>query len=72
MTPKDIPSAPSAAIAAGLIAIGCAVGPTSSTVTADGPPELGAVEWGRRLEPALTASAANGKPVLLLFQEIPG
>ena len=34
--------------------------------------ELGAVRWQRRLEPALEASAADGKPVLLLFQEVPG
>jgi hypothetical protein len=33
--------------------------------------ELGAVRWQRRLEPALQA-AADGKPVLLLFQEVPG
>ncbi|MEO0649874.1 MAG: VPGUxxT family thioredoxin-like (seleno)protein, type 2 [Planctomycetota bacterium] len=34
--------------------------------------EYGAVGWGRALEPALAASAGSGKPVLLLFQEVPG
>ena len=36
------------------------------------PRELGAVRWGSRLEPALQASKQSGKPVLLLFQEVPG
>ena len=36
------------------------------------PRELGTVRWGRELEPALEASKSSGKPVLLLFQEIPG
>jgi hypothetical protein len=38
----------------------------------DDPQELGAVEWGRALEPALAESARSERPVLLLFQEIPG
>ncbi|MBK9384666.1 MAG: hypothetical protein IPN34_07585 [Planctomycetes bacterium] len=36
------------------------------------PVELGAVRWARELEPALAASARTKKPVLLLFQEVPG
>lgn len=35
-------------------------------------PELGRVHWARKLEPALQASAIDHKPVLLLFQEVPG
>ena len=38
----------------------------------DNPQELGRVRWGRDLEAALSASQENGKPVLILFQEIPG
>ncbi|MEM6675609.1 MAG: hypothetical protein AAF726_22350 [Planctomycetota bacterium] len=38
----------------------------------DTPTELGAVDWGRKLEPALERAGTSGKPVLLLFQEIPG
>ncbi len=34
--------------------------------------ELGAVHWGRELERAQAKSAKTGKPVFLLFQEIPG
>jgi hypothetical protein len=39
---------------------------------ADTPPELGTVEWGRKLEPALELAARTDRPVMLLFQEIPG
>ena len=38
----------------------------------DAPPEFGRVRWGRELEPALETSARSSKPVLLLFQEVPG
>ena len=36
------------------------------------PRELGDVKWGRNLEDGLTASKQLGKPVLILFQEVPG
>jgi hypothetical protein len=36
------------------------------------PVELGRVAWSRDLDAALAASASSGKPVFLLFQEIPG
>lgn len=36
------------------------------------PRELGRVHWGRDLSAALAASGASGRPVLALFQEIPG
>lgn len=36
------------------------------------PMEAGKVSWGRNLEIALAASKQTGKPVLALFQEIPG
>ena len=38
----------------------------------ESPREFGSVQWGRELEPALEASAKADKPVLLLFQEVPG
>ena len=34
--------------------------------------ELGQVSWNRDLEKALKKSASSGKPVLVLFQEVPG
>ena len=38
----------------------------------DAPVEFGAVHWGRELEPALVRSSTSHKPVMLLFQEVPG
>ena len=45
--------------------------PTAST-RPDQPVELGMVEWGRDLEAGLDTAESADKPVLLLFQEIPG
>ncbi len=36
------------------------------------PVEIGDVRWGRDLPTALAQSASSGKPVLVLFQEVPG
>jgi hypothetical protein len=36
------------------------------------PRELGAVEWGRDLDAALARGQAEGKPLFVLFQEVPG
>ena len=36
------------------------------------PIEVGDVQWGRDLDAALKSSDASGKPVLVLFQEVPG
>jgi hypothetical protein len=38
----------------------------------ENPVEVGAVRWGRDLAAAQQASGETGKPVLLLFQEVPG
>jgi len=40
--------------------------------TAENPVEVGDVNWGRDFEAALKMSAESGKPVLVLFQEVPG
>jgi len=40
--------------------------------TTNNPVEVGDVRWGRDFDAALKKSAAEGKPVLVLFQEIPG
>jgi len=34
--------------------------------------EVGAVHWGRNLDQALKRSGETGRPVLVLFQEVPG
>ncbi|MEM9585808.1 MAG: VPGUxxT family thioredoxin-like (seleno)protein, type 2 [Planctomycetota bacterium] len=36
------------------------------------PTEIGLVDWNRDLDAALAESQARGKPVLVLFQEVPG
>jgi hypothetical protein len=35
-------------------------------------PELGLVRWGRGFEEALAASRSSGRPVVVLFDEVPG
>jgi len=40
--------------------------------TARNPVEVGHVNWGRDFDAALKMSAESGKPVLVLFQEVPG
>lgn len=39
---------------------------------AEAPKELGTVRFERDLDAALAAAKASGKPVFLLFQEVPG
>ncbi len=36
------------------------------------PVELGKIQWGRDLDHALLAAQTSGKPVFVLFQEVPG
>ena len=36
------------------------------------PVEVGKVHWGRDFDAALNMSAESGKPVFVLFQEVPG
>ena len=36
------------------------------------PKELGQVKWLRNFDEAKKVSAQTGKPILLLFQEVPG
>ena len=40
--------------------------------TIENPIEIGNVRWGRDFDAALENSAKTGKPILVLFQEIPG
>ena len=40
--------------------------------TTENPVEVGDVHWGRDFDASLRRSAEEGKPVLVLFQEIPG
>lgn len=42
------------------------------SVLQDNPVEVGTVKWNRDLDSALADSEQSGKPVFLLFQEVPG
>lgn len=44
----------------------------SAPATRPTDPELGLVQWGRDLEGALARSRDTGRPVLVLFDEVPG
>ena len=46
--------------------------PQDAAPSGETPPEYGAVRWSRRLETTLAAAAHTRKPVLLVFQEVPG
>ncbi len=61
-----------AALLAPLLGLFGASTAETGSLAGDPPPELGRVEWGRVLEPALERSAKSGKPVWLQFQEVPG
>jgi hypothetical protein len=50
----------------------CAPLPADGGTASPNPVELGAVRWGRDLDAALASSTRTEKPVLALFQEIPG
>ncbi len=43
-----------------------------ASTTNDTPEELGKVNWLRNLEDARTLARETGKPILILFQEVPG
>ena len=55
-----------------LLASALLAGVMSSTPHPNPEPELGLVHWGRDLDQALAASRATNRPVLVLFDEVPG
>ena len=48
-----------------------AIGPLD-VLAAEPPIELGKVRWGRDHAAGVAASKNSGKPLLVLFQEVPG
>lgn len=46
--------------------------PQDSAPAPETPPEYGVVRWSRRLDTTLAAAVHSRKPVLLVFQEVPG
>ena len=56
-----------------LLSLAAMLLPASCHAEAASPPvEAGKVAWSRDLDAALVSSAKTGKPLLVLFQEIPG
>ncbi len=58
--------------AAAALALAACLLPSACRAADGSHPELGNVKWGRDFGVALAQSKASGKPVLLLFQEVPG
>jgi hypothetical protein len=54
-----------------LVLVACGVTPAQAART-NNPIEAGDVAWGRDFDAALAGSGETGKPVFVLFQEIPG
>jgi hypothetical protein len=62
---------PTRALGLGLLVAGGLA--ARAATQADAPPvELGLVQWERNFEAAKTAAKEANKPILLLFQEVPG
>ena len=61
-----------AGLAAPALAMAASLGLSSDSGDSPTPRELGAVRWERSLDAGLARSRASGRPVFLLFQEVPG
>jgi len=55
-----------------LLLSGALLGPTPDALAADQARELGRVRWERDLDRGLERARETGRPVFLLFQEVPG
>ena len=54
------------------LTLSSAAGEDKTPLPFPGPPELGMVHWSRDLDASLARARKSGKPVLVLFQEVPG
>lgn len=61
-----------AALLCGTLSVAFLLPGSGGFQTTDPPVELGAVNWQRDLQAAKQQSQATGKPILILFQEVPG
>jgi hypothetical protein len=59
-------------IVAALLGAGGLTGHASTLSSPSNPVELGRVKWHRDFEAAARQARETGKPILLLFQEVPG
>lgn len=70
--PFHIPSLASAAALLGVMLLAASQAGCQSEGGPQNPVEVGKVSWGRDYQVALAAAKTTGKPVFLLFQEVPG
>jgi hypothetical protein len=70
--PFHIPSLASAAALLGAMLLAASQAGCQPTKASQNPEEVGKVIWGRDYDAALTAAKTTGKPIFLLFQEVPG
>ena len=54
------------------LALCCLLVPLGAAANEKRPEELGDVSWLRDLDKATAQAKKTGKPILLLFQEVPG
>lgn len=60
------------ALAVSLTSVTATAAPPPEKATAAQPPELGAIHWQRGFDGALAAAKKADRPLLVLFQEVPG
>ncbi len=61
-----------ALISIALLALLATAFPVNDDSNKSTPVELGLVQWNRDLEAAQKISESSGRPMLMLFQEVPG
>ncbi|MEM7199960.1 MAG: VPGUxxT family thioredoxin-like (seleno)protein, type 2 [Planctomycetota bacterium] len=69
---SPVACAPAQSAASRPMAVGAAASPAAASPAADQPVELGSVAWHRDYRAARAAARATDRPLLLLFQEVPG
>ena len=50
----------------------CFFGMNLNAIAGEPEVEVGSIQWGRDLAQAKQTSSESGKPLMLLFQEVPG
>ena len=59
-------------ISVALLALLAGILPVDDDSKKSTPVELGMVKWNRDLDAAQNLSKSSGRPILMLFQEVPG
>jgi hypothetical protein len=70
--PIHLPSFVLAAFCSGTLLLAVTQAGCQPASRLQNPEEVGKVTWGRDYEAALASAKTTGKPIFLLFQEVPG